>query len=116
MTAPLSPEKRAAIVHDIRFTIPKLGRNAIARKHGVAAGTVTKIARAEGLWFDNDWITQAGSEAHRVDCALARMNREDELLDQYLALPQTCRQRDGKETRAHRRLSYALYNVNRHAQ
>lgn len=31
-----------------------LGRNAIAGKHHLAAGTVTNIARHEGLWFGDD--------------------------------------------------------------
>lgn len=111
MPAPLPRETRGAIADDIRAG---LGRNAIARKHSVSAGTVTNIARSEELWFANDWMTMTGTEAHRVDAEAARMKREDELIDRLLALPQTTRQRDGRETKAYRRISYALYDVKRH--
>lgn len=112
MPKPLAAERRAAIAEDIRAG--ELGRNAIARKHHVAAGTVTNIARDEDLWFPNDWRTTTGSEAHRADRAMQRIQREAELLDELLALPQTSRQRDGRETKAHRRLSYKLYDLQRH--
>lgn len=112
MPAPLSKQTRDAVLQDL--TAGELGRNAIARKHHVSAGYVTKIAREEGHWFDNDWRTSTGTEAHRIDCAAARLDREEQLMHDLLALPQTNRQRDGKETRAHKRLSYKLYDNNRH--
>lgn len=46
MPAPLEPDVRAAILDDIRAGGTCRG---IARTHGVAASTVAKIARAEGL-------------------------------------------------------------------
>lgn len=112
MPALLAPETRRAIADDIRYG--ELGRNAIARKHHVAAGTVTNIARHEGLWFGDDWRTGIGTHAHRVDCELKRLEREAELMNDLLALPQTTRQRDGRETKAHRRLRYQLYDLDRH--
>lgn len=59
-------------------------------------------------------MTLTGTEAHRLDCATARLEREEQLLDEYTALTTTIRQRDGHETRRARRLSYALYNIHRH--
>lgn len=112
MGIPLSPQLRQDVADDIRAG--ELSRNAIARKHHISAGSVTNIARAEGLWFENDWMTAVGTEAHRVDCEIARLEREGALLDQYMALTVTNRLRDGQETRAAKKLSYALYNIDRH--
>jgi|UPI0008DA3ED8 transposase-like protein len=110
MPAPLSPTRRAAIADDIRAG---KGRNAIARDHGISPGTVTTIARREHLWFEQCTRTAAASEARRIDCEAIRVRREQELLDQYLALPTTIRS-DGRETRTARRLSYQLYDLHRH--
>ena len=111
MPAPLPRDKRDAIAADIRAG---LGCNATARKHHVAPSTVSTIARSEGLWFANDHMTTTAAECRRWHAEKARTAREDELLDQLLNLPRTTRARDGRETRAHRRLSYALYNLHRH--
>lgn len=111
MPTPLSPIIRRTVADDIRAG---LGRNVIARKHHISPGSVTNIARAEGLWFENDWMTTVGSDAHRSDCEHARLKREAELTNELLSLPQTSRQRDGRETKAHRRLSYKLYDLQRH--
>lgn len=59
-------------------------------------------------------MTASGSEAHRVDCATARVEREAELIGELMALPQMTRQRDGRATKAHRRLSDKLYDLHRH--
>lgn len=111
MPAPLPRNQREAIAQDIRAG---MGRNAVARKHGVSAGTVTKIARTKGLFFERCTQTAVASRARSIDCAAARVDREEALLQQYLALPRTFRLRDGRETRAARRLSYKLYDINRH--
>lgn len=112
MPAPLATAVRQAIIEDIG--VRRLGRNEIARKHSVSPGVVTKIARAEHLYFENDWKTQVGSAAHRLDCELKRVQRENELLDDIMELPVTSLQRDGRETKAYRRLSYKLYDLQRH--
>lgn len=112
MPAPLPQTTRDAVADDIRAGC--LGRNAIARKHGISAGVVTKIARANEFWFPNDWQTMAGARARQIDLEAARLEREDELLNELLSLPQTTRQRDGRETKAYRRLSYKLYDLQRH--
>lgn len=108
---PLTPEQRAAVADDIRAG---MGRNAIARKHRISTGSVSNIARDEGLHFERDWVTVAGTEAHRIDCELARLERREALLDEYMALTTTSRLRDGRETRAAKKLGYALYNIDRH--
>ncbi|MFF2275985.1 hypothetical protein [Agromyces sp. NPDC058126] len=90
------------------------GRNQIARSFGVSSGSVSKIAREYRLSFDDDWRTATATEAHRVDAALARLTREEELIGELLHLPQTTRQRDGKATKAYRRISYQLYDIHRH--
>lgn len=113
MPAPLSREIRSLIASSIRFGI---GRNKIARTLGISAGFVTKVAREEGLHFSNDWMTTTATEAHQVDCELARLERQEELLGEYMALPQTSRLRDGKETRRSKKLSYALYDLDRHTK
>lgn len=51
--------------------------------------------------------------ARQIDIWAARVQREDELLNQYMALTTTLRP-DGTPTRAEKHLSYALYNVQRH--
>jgi transposase-like protein len=85
------------------------GRNELARKHGVSPGIVSKIARERGLGFRNVNMTALATHARQVDQWAARMDREDELLDQYLALTDT-----QHGTRAETRLIYALYDVRRH--
>jgi transposase-like protein len=111
MPAPLPAERRRAIADDIRAG---MGRNEIARKHQVSPSTVTGIARDEQLHFENDWMTLTAVRCQQADAQAARAEREDRIIRDLLALPQTSRARDGRETKAYRRISYALYNVNRH--
>jgi transposase-like protein len=68
----LAPEKRAAILADIRSG--RKSRNAIAREHGVSAGTVTNIARQAGLTaaFDRS-ATKSATEAAVADLRAIRV-------------------------------------------
>ncbi|MGI5153611.1 hypothetical protein [Microbispora sp. CA-102843] len=70
MPRPLDPDKRAAILDDIKAGH---ARNVIAREHGVSAGTVTNIARAAGLThaFDRS-ATKRATEAAQADAASER--------------------------------------------
>lgn len=114
--APLDPELRRRIGDYIAMHVA--GRNELARRHGVSAGMVSKIARERGLYFDDDGRTTTATEAHRVDAELKRLEREDKLLTAYLLHEPTIRHRDGLETKTSRRerarLSYALYDLKRH--
>ena len=109
-TQPISPELRQRIGDDISVGF---GRNEIAKRYFVSPGLVSKIARERGLGFRNAWMVGDAVHARQIDLWAARVQREGELLDQYMALPTTI-DRAGKRTRAEKRLSYALYNVNRH--
>lgn len=89
MPRPLDPAKRAAILADIQAG--ELGRNEIARKHRVGAGTVTKIAQDEGMTdaFDRS-ETEDATRARRVDLAAQRaevsalfLRRAREALEQF---------------------------------
>lgn len=111
MPEPITPERRAAIVTDIRAS--KLGCNEIARLHGVSAGSVSKIARQEGHFFERSVHTATATRAHQIDCAAARLEKEIELTEKYYG-DIGSRHRDGRETSASRRLSYQLYDLNRH--
>jgi len=106
----ISPEVRARIATEITAGG---GRNDIARRHGVSTGYVTKVARQHGLMFQNHHTVKA-TQARQIDQWAERVDREDALEREYLALERTFRSRDCRPTRAERRLSYALYNVNRH--
>jgi hypothetical protein len=105
---PIPAHVREAIAADIRFG---MGRNAIARAHGVSAGTVTNIARSERLYFPRSEHTAAATEARQLDLAEERLHKAEELWDTYLNAPH---RRDGTETRRARKASYALYNLDRH--
>ncbi|UOE43084.1 hypothetical protein [Agromyces larvae] len=107
---PLSRALREAVADAIR---DGGGRNATARQFGISPGSVTNIAREFHLWFENDWQTTTTAEAHRIGAAVARLEKEDQLINQLLTTS-TIRLRDGRETKAHRRISYALYNLRRH--
>ncbi|WP_309617704.1 hypothetical protein [Salinibacterium sp.] len=109
-TVPIDPKLREQIGDDIAVGF---GRNDIARRHSVSPGLVSKIARERGLGFRNAWMAGDAVKARQIDLWAARAEREDELLNQYLALPTTTN-RNGRPTREEQRLSYALYNVNRH--
>ena len=87
----------------------------MARRHGVSPGLVSKIARERGLFFEKSVNTAVATQAHQIDMWAARAEREDEILQKYLALPTTQRP-DGTPTRKEKRLFYALYNVNRHSK
>lgn len=88
MPRPIEPEKRAAILADIRSG--ELGRNEIARKHGVGLATVSRIADDEGLTGAWDrTATKNATEALRLDNAALRartsrrfLEKANELLDQ----------------------------------
>lgn len=71
MPRPLADNVRAAILTDIRAG--KLSRNAIAKKHGVGAGTVTRLAQdaAGPTPFDRSKTVQA-TRAREADTAEAR--------------------------------------------
>lgn len=105
---PIPQAKRDAILADIRGGL--FGRNAIARAHGVSAGSVTNIARRDGAFFERCVRTATATEARRIDLAAARIEREAELWEIYLATPL---RRDGTEPRRVRRASYALYDMDR---
>jgi hypothetical protein len=89
------------------------GRNEIARRYGVSPGLVSKIARERGLAVRNAWMVGDAVHARQIDLWAARSQRKNELLDAYMALTTTMKP-DGTPTRAEKRLSYALYNVDRH--
>lgn len=105
---PIPHAKRGAILVDIRGGL--LGRNAIARAHGVSAGTVTNIARQAGAFFERCVHTATATEARRIDLAALRIDREAELWEVYLATPSRT---DGTEPRRVRRASYALHDLAR---
>jgi transposase-like protein len=81
-------DKRAAIVADIRAGAK--GRNQIARDHGVALSTVTKIAQDSGSTtaFDRTQMENAtraaaiDSKALRVQTARRFLDKANQLLDQ----------------------------------
>ena len=108
---PLSQQTRDAVEADVAAGI---GCNAIARAHGISPSSVSTIAHQAGLWFQNDHMTTLAAENRRWQATRARLAREGELVEELPQLPDTSRARDGRETKAYRRLSYALYNVNRH--
>ncbi|MFI0897740.1 hypothetical protein [Streptomyces sp. NPDC020983] len=80
MPRPLDDTKRAAILTDIRAG--KLSRNAIARKHGVGAATVTKLAKTTGdaTTFDRSQ-TQKATRAVEADSRARRAALAADLLD-----------------------------------
>src|SRR5580700_10138178 len=79
MPAPLAASKRAAILEDIRSGMT---RNQIARKHGVAASTVGRIAGQEGITdaFDRT-NTLKGARAKAADNKAKRAQLQSDLLD-----------------------------------
>lgn len=80
MSAPLDPDKRAAIADAIRAGG---ARNAIAREHGVSGSTVTGIAKAEGLdgAFDRA-STKTATEARQADVAASQSRLKVRLLEE----------------------------------
>lgn len=79
MPKPLDAAVRAAILTDIRTGT--LSRNAIARKHGVGAATVTKLAKTTGdaTTFDRSQ-TQKATRAREADSRSERAALAAELL------------------------------------
>lgn len=67
MPPALDDKKRKAIERDLRKKTPG-SRNEIARRHGVAPGTVTKIANTIGVGFDRTQ-TKRATEARAIDLA-----------------------------------------------
>jgi transposase-like protein len=108
--SPIPAETRRRIASRISMGA---GRNQIAREFGISTGVVSKIARENRLYFENTGAASVATQARQIDQWAARVDREDELLRAYLALTKTQRD-DGTPTREEKRLSYALYNVNRH--
>lgn len=80
MPAPLAPPKRAAILRDIREG--GQSRNQIARKHGVAASAVGRIATQEGITdaWDRTHALK-GARAKAVDNKAKRAQLQSDLLD-----------------------------------
>jgi hypothetical protein len=112
-TTPLAPELRQQIGDDIAAGF---GRNEIARKYGVSPGVVTKICRERHLYFANDWMVGTAAHARQVDLFARRDARIAELEAQLedLILSGKASRANGKDTRAYKRLTYALYNAKRH--
>jgi transposase-like protein len=83
---PLPPDKRAAIVRDITTGGKSAGR--IARDHGVAQSTVSRIAKQDGLDFDRSQTKRAteaavaDNKARRAVISRKFLEKADELLDQ----------------------------------
>ena len=62
--ARIPDETREAILADVQAGEP---RNIIARRHGVAMGTVTNIANAAGVTAGDRSQTKKATEAHQID-------------------------------------------------
>lgn len=104
---PIPVDVRDAVLADIQAGV---GRNAIARAHGISAGSVLGIAHTAGAFFPRCVDTATATRARQIDLAAERVEREAVLWETYLATPA---RQDGTEPRSVRRASYALYNLNR---
>jgi len=99
MPAPLAPQKRAAILEDIRAGKT---RNRTARDHGVSFSTVTKIAGEERISFDRSQTKSATdaavADARAIRAATSRrfLDEANKLLDE-LHQPHTAYSFGGKE-------------------
>ena len=112
--------KPTPIAQEIRRQVASLismgrGRNELARQFGISAGVVSKIASEHRLFFAKTGAAVIATQARQIDQWAARVEREEELMQQLFALPKTQRP-NGLPTRTFRRLDYALYNVNRHSK
>ena len=89
-----------------------VGRIEIARRFGVSPGLVSKIARVNGLAFEN---TNAATATHagQIDLWAARIERVDQSEREYLTLERTTKP-DDIRTRRERCLSDAFYNAEKH--
>jgi hypothetical protein len=77
---PLPPEKRDAVLADIRAGGKSLHQ--IAKDHTVAKSTVSRIANEAGL--TNAWDrsqTEAATRAHAIDCRARREALKDQLIE-----------------------------------
>ena len=85
MAKPLDPDKRAAILNDIRAG--HKGARAISRDHGVSVSTVSKIAREEGCSeaFERS-RTENATIARRTDAAALRAQLSERFLHESNAL------------------------------
>jgi transposase-like protein len=95
MPKPLSAGKRNAIIEDIKAA-RESGKSAgqIARDHGVARSTVTKITREEGLTgaFERAQ-TENATRAREVDCKALRAQLKVDLMQDAQWLRQRARGR-----------------------
>ncbi len=100
MPKPLDPDKRAAILDDIKAGTKS--RNQIARDHGVSVSSVTKIARQEGLpgAFDRSRTRNATAAAvadhasRRAALAERLITLAETSMDQALAVLREASARD----------------------
>lgn len=100
--APIPDDLRSAISTDLAAGV---GRNATARRHGVSTGLVSKVARSVGQTFPN--APTRATECARIDAALARIEREKQLIqEQTLALAH-------RRLRRARRLEKRINDINR---
>lgn len=95
-----------------------LGRNDIARRHGVSPGLVSKIARERGLGFRNTWMVDTAVQARQVDLFRQRIDKAEALereLEQTIAARTSSNPaRIRKVTKREKQLTYAIYNLDRH--
>lgn len=77
MPQPRVTSEQRALVEELHGK--GLGRNVIARRMNLAAGTVTKIAQAAGLAFDRE-ATRVAVAARKADAAALRAELELDLL------------------------------------
>lgn len=96
------------------------GRNEIARRHGVSPGLVSKIARERGLGFRNTWMVDTAVQARQVDLFKQRADKAEALWQEQLQLigsrvaADPLKARPARTTRREKKLSYAIYNLDRH--
>ena len=90
-----------------------LGRNEVVRRRQVSTGMVSKIARERGLWFERCTQVATASAARQIDMWAARVDREAEL-EARLDKLEVKQMFHDQPSRKRNRLSYALYNLERH--
>lgn len=73
-------QRRRAVIADIRAG--QLGRNAIAKKHGLSGSTVSGIAKAEGLEFAGRSKVAAATKARTIDNKSRRSALSARLLEE----------------------------------
>lgn len=91
------------------------GRNEIARRHGVSPGLVSKIARERGLAFRNTHMVDTAITARQIDLWKQRVQKAEALeAEQERLLASKDPLHAHEPTRRERKLSYAIYNLDRH--